>query len=271
MHRASECQTSQVDEVEIRRALGNGEFFYVYQPKVDIATSQVCGAEALLRWDRHGETIYPDDFIPIAEKSSLVSEITNTMLPTLINDIQTIDHLSPGLTTSFNACSRDFIEGDMTMTVVQAIVDGKLRRGNLRIEVTETTLASNIESLDERFQVLLDAGVMLAMDDLGKGYSSLDLLAKLPFTCLKIDKDMVGKLGTSRKAEHIVASICELGKKLGLTLIAEGVGSRHAFAELSRLGCDQAQGYWVSPPLPLREYLDFVRHSQPWGRAKLAA
>lgn len=259
MHCRPEGQESLVDETEIRRALSAGELYYVYQPKVAIATNRICGAEALLRWNRMGETVYPDAFVPFAEKSSLATEITNAMLPRLIEDVQIMEAVAPGLTTSFNASARDFTEGRMVETVVQAIADGKLKRDNIRIEVTERTLAGNIENLEARFQVLLDAGARLAMDDLGKGHSSLDLLSKLPFTCLKIDRGMVGKIGVSKKAWHIVESICGLAKKLGVTLIAEGVEGPDVYAELGRLGCDQAQGYWISKPLPFSDFLDFVR------------
>lgn len=259
MHCRPEGQESLVDETEIRRALLAGDLYYMYQPKVTIATSRVCGAEALLRWNRSGETIYPNAFVPLAERSGLATEITNAMLPRLIEDIQTMERVAPGLTTSFNACARDFTEGAMVETIVHALADGKLKRDNIRVEVTERTLAGNIVNLEKRFQVLLDAGARLAMDDLGKGHSSLDLLAKLPFTCLKIDRGMVGKLGASRKVSHIVESICDLAKKLGVTLIAEGVETSDVYAELGRLGCDQAQGYWISRPLPFVEFLDFLR------------
>lgn len=260
-----------ISESEIRRALAAGEFSYVYQPKVSIAGNLVCGAEALLRWERTGQTILPSDFIALAEKSSLMSEITSAMLPQLIEDIQVIDRDFPGLVTSFNASVRDFTEGEMIQTVVDAIAKGKVQQGNLCVEVTETVLASNLEALESRFQVLLDAGVKLAMDDFGKGYSSLELLSSLPFTCLKLDHSMVSKLGLSRKVDHIVESICILAKKLGLNLIAEGVENDYAYAELRKHGCDAAQGFWISRPLPLAGYIDFVRNNQLWGCAKLAA
>ena len=266
-----EDQESLIDEAEIRRALSNGEFYYVYQPKVAIATNRICGAEALLRWNRKGKTVYPDAFLPLAERSSLITDITNAMLPALIKDVQIIEGVAPGLTTAFNACAGDFTEGHMVETIVEAIADGKLKRDNIRIEVTERTLAGNIEKLEARFQVLLDAGARLAMDDLGKGHSSLDLLSKLPFTCLKIDRGIVGKIGASKKAWHIVESICGLAKKLGITLIAEGVETQEVYAELVRLGCDQAQGYWISKPLPFSEFLDFVRGSGSRGIAPAQA
>jgi len=236
-----------------------------------MACNQICGAEALLRWESVGKTIYPSDFIELAEKSSLMSEITNAMLPRLINDINAIEAKAPGLIMSFNASVRDFTEGNMVATVVQAIADGKVQQGKLCVEVTETVLAKNVEAIENRFQVLLDAGVKLAMDDFGKGYSSLDLLSRLPFTCLKLDHSMVSKLGMSRKVDHIIESICALAKKLGMNLIAEGVESGYAYTELGKHGCDAAQGFWISHPLTLSEYIDFAQHNQSWGCARLAA
>lgn len=260
-----------ISDKEIRRALAAGEFSYVYQPKVSLSTNSLCGAEALLRWDRQGVTIMPSEFIPQAEKSSLVSEINNAMLPVLINDIQTIESQIPGLFTSFNASARDFSEGSMIETLIDAIADGKVRQGKLGIEVTETSLVDNIEALEKRFHVLLDAGVALAMDDFGKGYSSIDMLSRLPFTTLKLDSGMIRKLGVSRKVEQIVESVCAMAKKIGMKLVAEGVESRFVYTELARHGCDYAQGFWISHPLPLPEYIDFALKSHTWAKTKIAA
>lgn len=249
----------------------SGDLFYEYQPTVALSCGKVCGAEALMRWDRNGETIYPDHFIPLAEQTSLAADITNAMIPALIRDMQIIERDSPGLVTAFNACAQECIDGEMTNVLVQAIADGKIRPGSLRVEVTETHLAENIGRLHDQFQILIDAGVKLAMDDLGKGYSSLDLLSKLPFTCLKIDKGIVSAMGMSSKAHHIIESICDLSAKIGVTLIAEGVESRKTYMDLDRMGCHQAQGYWIGKPMSLEEYLDFVRNHRLWGIEKVAA
>lgn len=258
-------------EAEIRGAMESGDLFYEYQPTVSVSCGQVCGAEALMRWDRQGETIYPDHFIPLAEQSRLAVDIANAMIPVLIRDMQKIEKVAPDLVTAFNACAMDCIDGEMTNTLIQAIADGKIKPGSLRIEITETHLAENIGKLQDQFQILLDAGVRLAMDDLGKGYSSLDLLSKLPFTCLKIDKGIVSAMGMSDKARHIIESICDLSAKIGVTLIAEGVESRKTYMELDRMGCHQAQGYWIGKPMSLDEYLKFVRFHRLWGIERAAA
>lgn len=258
-------------EAEIRSAMESGDLFYEYQPTVSLSCGKVCGAEALMRWDRNGETIYPDHFIPLAEQSCLAADITNAMIPLLIRDMKEIERAAPALVTAFNACAQDCIDGEMANILVQAIADGKIRPGSIRIEVTETSLAKNIDKLRDQFQILLDAGVKLAMDDLGKGYSSLDLLSKLPFTCLKIDKGIVSAMDVSSKAHHIIESISDLSAKIGVTLIAEGVESRKTYMALDRMGCHQAQGYWIGKPMPLDEYLEFVRYHHLWGIEKVAA
>lgn len=258
-------------EAEIRSAMESGDLFYVYQPTVSLVTGKVCGAEALIRWNRQGETICPDDFIPLAEQSNLSVEITNTMLPVLFRDIAAMDDKMPGLVTSFNAGAKDCLDGKMTATLVQAIADGRIQAGNIRLEITETHLSDNIARLHDQFQILLDAGVKLAMDDLGKGYSSLDLLSKLPFTCLKIDRGIVGELVKSTKAKHIVGAICDMATKIGVTLIAEGVESSKIYSGLKRMGCHQAQGFWIGMPMPFGEFMHFAHSHHHWGIEKAAA
>jgi EAL domain-containing protein (putative c-di-GMP-specific phosphodiesterase class I) len=271
MNTSKSNTATQYNEAEIRAAINAGDLFYVYQPTISLFCGRVCGAEALLRWDRNGETIYPDEFIPMAEKSSLASDITNAMLPVLIRDMQVMEIEAPGLVTSFNACANDCIDGKMTATIVQAVSDGLIMPGSIRIEVTETSLAENIDKLRDQFQILLDAGVKLAMDDLGKGYSSLDLLSKLPFTCLKIDKDIVSNIHRSEKSRHIIQAICDLSKKIGVTLIAEGVENRKIYMELERMDCHQAQGYWIGQPMTFNQYMNFVRLHHLWRIRKAAA
>lgn len=258
-------------EAEIRSAMESGDLFYVYQPTVSLLTGKVCGAEALIRWNRQGETICPDDFIPQAEQSSLAVEITNTMLPTLFRDMAAMNRRVPDLVTAFNAGANDCLDGKMTTMLVEAIADGRIKAGNIRIEITETHLTDNIARLHDQFQILLDAGVRLAMDDLGKGYSSLDLLARLPFTCLKIDRGIVGELGKSSKARHIIGAICDMAGRLEVTLIAEGVETSKSYTELKRLGCHLAQGYWIGKPMPFDEYMNFVLYHHEWGIEKAAA
>lgn len=271
MSNLKHCAANQYSETEIRAAMLAGDLFYVYQPTVSLSCGKVCGAEALIRWNRNGETVYPDTFIPVAEKSSLASDIAHFMFPALVRDMEAMEAVAPGLVTSFNACARDCLDGRMASAIVQALSDGRIMPGSIRIEVTETSLAENIGKLGDQLQILLDAGVKVAMDDMGKGYSSLDLLSKLPFTCLKIDRDMVSNIHRSEKARFIVEAICEMSKKIGVTLIAEGVENHKIYTELERMGCQQAQGFWIGQPMPFEQYMNFVQNHRLQRFSKAAA
>lgn len=255
-----------IDESTIRQALYAGELEYFYQPKVNFINVCVSGAEALIRWRQpDGGQVAPAEFIPIAEQSGLITDIVTGMFPRLLDDIAVIEKHRPGLQITFNASPLDFASDELTNLILDALADRHIKPGQLGIELTETASARDIDELAEKLGLLASHGIGISMDDFGTGYSSLDLLSKLPFTCVKLDQGMVRRIAQSSKSAAVVEASIKLAHNMKINIMAEGIECASEFGDLIKLGCQQAQGYWISPPLPLMEFVDFTLNSPRWG------
>ena len=250
---------------DIKQALEASAFEFFYQPKVSFVTGRITGGEALLRWRKpDGSFIPPGVFIPIAEESGFISEITERMFPRLVADYARIAQALPGTHVAFNVSPRDLERESLVRAVEQAIDDGRIPAHCLHVEVTEAAALSGSEGMRELVQRLVRRGAHLALDDFGTGYASLDALRKLPFSELKVDQSIVRELSTSERAAMLVHANVSLAQVLGIEAVAEGIETEQIYNVLLHSGCREGQGYWMSRPLPLDAYVDLLGQGRQW-------
>jgi diguanylate cyclase (GGDEF)-like protein/PAS domain S-box-containing protein len=236
----------------LRGALADGQFRLLYQPKVDLQTGGIFGAEALVRWDHpeHG-VIGPDRFIPLAEESGMIVALGDWVLRTACRQNRAWQDagLAP-LRISVNVSPRQFEDARMVERVAQALAASGLAPEWLELEVTEGVIMRDLARTLDKMAELRAMGVSLSIDDFGTGYSSLSALKSFPISTLKIDKSFVRDLGASAGDEAIASSIIGLAHRLKLRVIAEGVETEEQRSFLRQNGCDEMQGYLFSRPVP---------------------
>ncbi len=250
---------------EIIDSIKNDELVLFYQPKVSLVTGKVYGAEALVRLVKpDGRIISPDAFIPVAEQSSLIKDITRHMFQKLVQDMMVVMEIEP-LSMSFNTSVKDFEDDALARMILKVLDVSGLPAESLQVELTETATLEAGARIKSNIMPLVRAGVGLAMDDFGRGYSSLENLSKWPFTTIKLDGGLVARMFSSDKSLTIVESSVRMAHELGVSVVAEGVESSRQYQRLLEAGCTKIQGYWVSAPLPLDRYLAFVREDIRWA------
>ncbi len=237
---------------QLRRAM-NEELVVYYQPKIDLATNTVCGFEALVRWlhPEHG-LIPPDEFIPLAERSGLMKELTEVVLEQSLAQLHRWLTDGHHLHMAVNVSARGLHHTGLVDTVGRILTTNDVPAQRLVLEITETTIAADPEGARQVLQQLRARGVRISIDDFGTGYSSLAGLRLLPVNELKIDRQFVGDLDHPNGSAIVEYSV-QLGHMLGLTVVAEGAERAEDGALLKALGCDVAQGYWYARPMPADE------------------
>jgi diguanylate cyclase (GGDEF)-like protein len=248
---------------DLRLAVAANALDVHYQPKVDVTTGRILGVEALARWQhpRLGR-IGPDEFIPLAEQSSLITPFTMLVLRTALRDCEMWQHSFGPLSVAVNISPRSLRDPGFVDDVARALAMVAVPASALTLEITETSLMSDPNGSVVALQRLRDLGVRLSVDDLGTGYSSLAYLQRLPVDEVKIDRSFLSDF-TDRQARAVVRAIIDLGHGLGRKVVAEGIEDEATFMALRQLGCDTAQGFWLCKPLPLAELTDLVEHWQP--------
>jgi len=237
--------------VELRRAIDACELHLNYQPKIDLATGAVVGAEALIRWNHpvRGE-VSPEQFIPLADRTALIQPLTSFVLAEAIGQLGRWRRDGLALTMSVNLSAPNLADPKLPDQIAQLLLAHGVPPSALQLEITETTVMSDLIGTSLVVGRLSALGIELSIDDFGTGYSSLAKLRALPIAEIKLDKTFVGRMLREPEDAAIVASTIGLGHALGLRVVAEGVESEEAALELGRLGCDLAQGYWYSRPEP---------------------
>jgi EAL domain-containing protein (putative c-di-GMP-specific phosphodiesterase class I) len=245
-------------------ALERHELVLHYQPQIDIGTGEVSGVEALVRWQHpeHG-LLYPDKFIPQAEETGLIVGLTKHVLSMALDQILLWSAAGTPIPVAVNLAARNVADPRLPAEVAQALADRGLDPRMLRLELTETDLLGDPEQARTVLEELRTLGVDLAVDDFGTGFASLSQLRKLPFRELKIDRSFVAVLEGDPEAVHIVDSVVDLAHGLGLTVTAEGVETVGCLDVLRSVGCDVAQGYYFSKPLPPDALLEWVLRHDP--------
>jgi EAL domain-containing protein (putative c-di-GMP-specific phosphodiesterase class I) len=252
---------------DLRGALKNGEFFLVYQPIVDLASREICKAEALIRWNspKHG-LVGPAEFIPLAEDVGLIGDIGNWVFQqasrqvaiwrqTLRADLQISVNVSPAQLKNPQGGSEVWLD---------TLRDHGLYGQAIGLEITESLLLDINPTVTQQLLRLRDAGVPVALDDFGTGYSSLSYLRKLDIDCLKIDRSFVATLRPDSDELALCAAIIVMAHKLGLAVVAEGVETPEQCELLVAAGCDQGQGYLFSRPVSPEDFERLVHaHGAP--------
>jgi diguanylate cyclase (GGDEF)-like protein len=244
---------------ELRRAIDHGELVLYYQPKLDVATGSVVGVEALVRWE-HPERglLEPVEFIPTAEHTGLIRQLTRYVIAAALAQLRAWHDAGLDLTVAVNLSARDLLDLELPDRIAALLVQYDLPAERLSLEITESVLLEDPVRARVVVDRLAQMGVRLAIDDFGTGYSSLAYLERLPVDEIKIDKSFVLKMAVDENDAVIVRSIVDLGHNLGLRVVAEGVEETPVFSFLRELGCDLAQGYLLSRPLPAADIAGFV-------------
>ncbi|MBU2180984.1 MAG: EAL domain-containing protein, partial [Gammaproteobacteria bacterium] len=245
---------------QIRQALKEQQFQLYYQPKVDLATGAITGAEALVRWPQSdGSVVSPLEFIPLCEESGLIVELGHWVLQEACRACQRWQQLGHvGITVAVNLSPVQFRDGMLEQSVLQALKDAGLPAAALDLELTESLLIGEALNIQQQLDQLSSLGLTFAIDDFGTGYSNLGYLRRFNATTLKIDKSFISSLCMSKRDEPLVQAIVQLAKSLGLNTVAEGVEDAQTLLKLQQMGCDEGQGYFWSPPLPETDFLRFL-------------
>ncbi len=255
-------------EADLRYAVERGELAMYYQPLVSLSDGALIGFEALLRWN-HSEKgmISPAQFIPIAEDSDLIIPITKWILGETCSQIARWQKLAPhynDLLVSVNISGKHLTDVSLVDDVRKALQDSKIVPSSLKLEITESAAMDNPDQSIQILHNLKKLGVQLSIDDFGTGYSSLGYLHRLPFDALKIDRSFVMEVGERGENSKILQTIVSLAKNLQMRTYAEGIETPAQLAVLQNLGCDYAQGYLMSKPLPTCQMEHLLYKNHQW-------
>ncbi|MDP1524378.1 MAG: EAL domain-containing protein [Rhodocyclaceae bacterium] len=252
-------------ECEMRKAITTEGFVLAYQPKLDLATGDISGVEALVRWRRDdGSMVSPADFIPLAEETGLILPLGEWILETACRDIQAINQrLGRRLSVAVNLSARQFQYGKVPQLVDRVLATTGLPAELLELEITESVVMRDVHTVIATMQAIRARGVALALDDFGTGYSSLAYLKSFPITALKIDRSFVMDIESNQDAVSICDITVLLAHKLGLAVVAEGVETAGQLKFLLSVGCEMVQGYLFSKPLFCAELAQFVENHRP--------
>jgi diguanylate cyclase (GGDEF)-like protein len=248
-------------ESGLRRALERGQFSLHYQPKVDMASGQITGVEALLRW-MHPDlgTVSPGQFIPLAEETGLIVPIGRWVLKEAC--AQNMAWQRRGLrpvTMAVNLSPRQFADANLLHDVDEALLASGMSPVLLQLEVTESMVMRNVSRAIKVLDAIQGRGIRLAIDDFGTGYSSMSLMKQFPIDTIKIDRSFVRDLPNDSEDQAIAQAIISMGKALGMTIIAEGVETVEQETFLRNHACDEMQGFLFSKPLPPKQMADLLR------------
>jgi EAL domain-containing protein (putative c-di-GMP-specific phosphodiesterase class I) len=259
-------RSSALDIADLRRGLADEEFIPYYQPKASRVQSGwiVDGVEALARWQhpRLG-LVMPHEFIPLAEQTGLIGELTGSMLSAALRQVRAWQDQGLRLDCAVNLPPSLVTDLDFPDRVAALLAENGVDGSQLVLEITETSTIQNRTTTMAILTRLRVKRVGLSLDDFGTGYSSLMQLYQMPFNEMKIDKSLVMNVPHSREANTMVGSLIELGHNLGLKICAEGVENRAALDLLATMGCDRCQGYYISRAIPASEIVSFAKQ---WNR-----
>jgi diguanylate cyclase (GGDEF)-like protein/PAS domain S-box-containing protein len=260
-------------ENRLRRALESGELVLWYQPRVSIGTRRITGFEALMRWQDPESTLMvpPAQFIPLMEQTGLILDAGRWALSQVARDCRTwsANGIKPPR-IAVNVSPIQLRQKDFVATVVEAAQRTEEAGASLDLEITESTIMENVESIIPVLQTLRGLGIEIAVDDFGTGYSSLAYIARLPIHDLKIDRSFVVGMTEREDSLAIVRSVISLAHSLKLIVVAEGVETEEQAALLLQLGCDQMQGYLFSRPVPPQQVPELLRQQNQMARVDLA-
>ncbi|TDI73440.1 MAG: EAL domain-containing protein [Betaproteobacteria bacterium] len=264
------CNTRRLTLMgELREAIINNELVAYYQPKIDIKTGKIKELEALVRWKHkvHG-LVQPDDFIPMAEQTGLIKQLTLWILHESLMQCAKWNDEGFELRVSVNLSANDLMDVELPETITRTLNAHNVPPEKLLLEITESAVMLDPNRALEVLTNLSTLGVRLSVDDFGTGYSSLSYLSKLPVSELKIDKSFVMGMENNSNNTVIVQATIDLGHNLGLEVVAEGVETTSSISLLQPLGCDTLQGYYFTKPLSAQEFNTWRSQNIATGRIR---
>jgi EAL domain-containing protein (putative c-di-GMP-specific phosphodiesterase class I) len=259
----------QYIEESLRRAIEKREFVLHYQPKINLRSGAITGAEALIRWT-HPErgSMAPASFIPVAENCGLICTLGSWALREACEQGRRWTEAGlPPITLAVNVSPIELCKSDFLDAVISILDDTGFDPKYLELEVTEGVLMKRAVSTDATLKALKETGLRLAIDDFGTGYSSLSYLTKFPIDTIKIDQSFVRQISTDPTETAIVTAVISMAHSLNLVVVAEGVETREEFDFLSNLGCDEAQGYYFSRPVAAASFAPLLFNAATSQRA----
>lgn len=252
------------DELSIRlvsdfRDINEAGIFPVLQPQVTLETGRIVAAEALVRWQHpHFGLVPPAKFIPILEKAGLIGRVTRRMIDEAARISKNLAEVGIDCTISVNVSAQDIVAEGLTDTLLDSLMRHSADPGKIKLELTETSIAGDIERVKTVLEELEQMGVKTSIDDFGTGYSSLSYLSALPIHELKVDQTFVRGMARNKRDYNIVRSTIALGHSLGLKVVAEGVEDQETVELLAGMGCDKVQGYVFAKPMTEDNFQEFI-------------
>lgn len=244
---------------DIFKAAENKEWEVYYQPKVSVNEHRIVGVEALIRWNRDGEAVSPELFIPLAEQLGLIGHIGQVVMDKAFGLMRLLsaEERVP-IVLSVNLSSYQLMEPDFTQSVIRLAEMHGVNPSRIMFEITESAYMHNFDKAQVAIRQLKELGYTFSLDDFGVGYSSFQYLSRLDFAELKLDKSFMQSLAHNRKNRVIIRSIIELAKQLGIAVVVEGVETKEQWKTLKTLKCESYQGYYFSKPLSAEEWINLL-------------
>ena len=248
-------------ESDMLQAFKEKQFTVYFQPKVELATNTVVGMEALVRWHMpDGTVVSPADFIPLAEETGFIVPLGEFVLETSCKAMQVLDGIGcTDLTVSVNLSPIQFGQEDLVEMVLSNVERNGLSPERLELEITESTLMTDTDISIAKLNQFVEKGISVSIDDFGTGYSSLYYLKTFPIDVLKIDRSFVSDITEDASDAQIVETIILMARNLGIGVVAEGGETKEQVDLLRSFGCEQVQGYYYSRPLPLEDFIEYLK------------
>ena len=243
---------------KIREGLDNDEFIPFYQPKINLITGRVTGMEALARWQSGDQLVPPWRFIPVAEDSGLIIQMSDQIYRKAFNDTAELIAQGFPLKLSVNLSPVQLQASDFLKKFIETQESSGLETKNIELEITESLLFENTENVSSLLKKIVETGFSISIDDFGTGYSSLQYLKHLPLDTLKIDMSFVNGIGQDRDDEQLVRTIILLAKQFGLHVVAEGIENEEQIIFLKNLGCNDGQGYFFAKPAAFMDFQSWL-------------
>jgi len=245
---------------ELRNVILQGEMQVYFQPKVSLIDNKLIGFEALARWkNRNGHFVSPEQFIALAESSGLVDKLDQQILRKTCKAINELKAIGVSVPISVNVAGSEISRPSYFEQFTTILKEEKIDNNLIELEITESQFIEEKTTLNRHLDTLKEIGVRVNIDDFGTGYSSLTYLSTLSVSTIKIDHSFVWRMEDSAKDWKILKMIIELGRSLGLDVIAEGIETEQQKAHLLTLGCEQGQGYLFAKPMPLADVMAWVK------------
>lgn len=245
-------------EQELRKALADpSQFELWYQPKIDMSSGKIIGAEALVRW-RHPTRgiIMPDQFIPIAENTDMILPLGSHLIDLACNQLVKWEdnQITPDFYLTINLSAKQLYRQDIGAILAKSMMKAGCKPNQLQLEVTESQLLHDIDAARDIIRGLREHGIQVLLDDFGTGYASLSYLQKLQFDGVKIDRSFVSNMHTNANNRSLVKAIVSMARSLGMKTVAEGIETQEQAEYIRKINCDIGQGFYYSKALPPSEF-----------------